>query len=176
MENTTRTYSIKPYDPQWPFEFEKIKKLLIEMFDENIVYIEHVGSTSVPGMKAKPLIDVLMVVKDIDDCKNQSEKITSLGYKMRENVLEDNSLLFEKFSGNEKVENIHVFTNGAPKINQFIDVRDYLRTHSERAEAYGNLKEKIQQEHPDDYFAYRPKKADFLKETVRLATEWKNNQ
>ncbi len=174
--NSERTYSIEPYNPDWVTKFNTIKKVLEEVFGTMALSIEHVGSTSVVGMKAKPLIDVLVIVENITSLERVKEEMISTGYILRENVLDERSVLFEKIVGTEKIENIHVFETGAPRIKQFINVRDYLRTHSERAGQYSALKEKLKIEHPDDYLSYRPGKFTFLQETARLANEWAENK
>lgn len=170
------SYTISAYDPQWVEKFEEVKKVFENIFGEKAISIEHVGSTSVVGMKAKPLIDVLVIVGDIDGLKAEKHMVESLGYALRENVLADRSLVFEKAENGAKTENIHVFEVGAPKINQFIDMRDYFRTHPDRVKMYEDLKEGLFAKHPNDYFAYRAGKQDFLKQTEELARAWKENE
>lgn len=170
--NPKRNYHFQTYDPSWPIKFNEIKQNLTEVFGVKALDIEHVGSTSVPGMDAKPLIDILIVVEDIKNLESEKAKMISMGYNIRENILNDRSVLFEMKDGDEKVQNIHVFEKGARTIGQFIYTRDYLRTHPERAKEYAVLKHVLKEKFPDDYQAYRDGKHDFLQETERLAREW----
>ena len=172
-KDVKRLYSIDPYNPEWVSKFNSIKTTLQEIFKEKALAIEHVGSTSIPGMKAKPLIDVLVIVEKIESFDEQKRKMEELGYEWGENYIEPNSLIFFKEGeGRRKTENIHVCENNSLKAIQFIQTRDYVRAHPERAVAYSELKEKLKNLYPDDYPAYRTGKQSFLDETERLAYEW----
>jgi GrpB-like predicted nucleotidyltransferase (UPF0157 family) len=171
-----RKYTIEEYDPEWPEKFEEIKKKTGGIFGNKALYIEHVGSTSVPGLKSKPLIDVLIVVKDWEKFDIEKTLMANDGYQFQLDLLAPSSLLFFKIKNNEKSENIHVFAEGAEKINQFIYVRDYLRTHPERASEYEKLKDELVSKYPNDYIAYRQGKGDFLRETYELAKSHLNLQ
>ena len=166
-------YTIENYDSEWINKFQQIKTNLEKIFGSKAVDIQHVGSTSVPGMKAKPLIDILVIAKQWEDFEKEKSEMIKLGYQLRLNVLTPDSLLFEKVLDNHKIENVHVFKQGAEKIKEFLDIRDYLRIHPEMAEIYGNLKKELLAKYPDDYFAYREGKQDFLGELKRLAHEWR---
>ncbi len=173
-----RGYHLEDYDPLWSDRFETIKKTLLGVFGDSVLNIEHVGSTSVPGMRAKPIIDVLVILKSWKDFGEEMEAMRTLGYEAHENVWSQDSLLFFKTinteHGNEKTENIHVLVEGAPLIRQFLDMRDYMRANPEEVVAYGNLKEKLARSFPDDYFGYREGKQAFLAELEKRAYAWKD--
>ena len=170
----TKHYKFVSYNLEWPKRFKEMETMLKDIFAEKAITIEHIGSTSVPGMDAKPLVDVLVIVNDATDLLEEKEKLVSLGYIARENVLEPKSFLFEKIVDEQKIENIHVFEPGTPSVNQFIHVRDYLRAHPERAQEYIQLKHALKKEFPEDYQAYRKGKRDFLNETEKLGKEMKD--
>ena len=168
-----RTYSIDPYNPEWIFRFLEIKKNLQDVFGSKALDIQHVGSTSISGMKAKPLVDVLVTIRNMETFVVEKERMSALGYEWGADYIEPNSLLFYKtINGDQKTENIHICIEGSPKAVQFITTRDYLRSHPERAEAYCNLKEELNKRFPDDYPSYREGKQAFLEETERLTQEW----
>lgn len=172
-KNIKRPYLFKNYDPAWATAFESIKKNLEMVFKEKALSIEHVGSTSIAGMKAKPIIDVLVVVEKIELIDEEKKQMEALGYKWGDNYIEPNSIVFFKEKeDSQKTENIHVCEKDSPKAIQFIQTRDYLRAHPERAIAYGEVKEKLKNQHPDDYPAYRAGKQAFLDETEKLTYEW----
>ena len=101
-----------------------------------------------------------------------------LGYKWGENYIGPNTIVFfkEKDDGS-KTENIHICEKDSPKAIQFIQTRNYLKSHPGRAHAYGELKEELKKQYPNDYPAYRAGKQDFLNETEQLAYDWvKNNK
>jgi len=168
-KNQKREYSIEEYNLEWPKKFEEIKKTLEEVFGNKALSIEHIGSTSILGMKAKPLIDVLVTIEKIEPFISEKEKMIGLGYEWGENYIEPNSLIFYKTEGDRKTENIHVCIKDSFKAKQFIITRDYLRTHPERIKMYVDLKERLKKQFPNDYPAYRAGKQDFLIETERLA-------
>lgn len=172
-KNQKRPYSIEDYNDQWPLKFEVIKKQLQNVFKNKALAIEHVGSTSVPGMKAKPLIDILVVVDRMEDFLQEKEIMEKLDYMWAENYIAPNTIVFVKDDESQtKTENIHVCEKGAPKTRQFLVVRDYLRTHPEKAKEYQQLKEKLNTEFPEDYPAYRRGKDGFLKKLEKEAYEW----
>ena len=173
-----RQYSIQPYNPEWISQFESIREKLLLIFKDKIISLEHVGSTSIPGMSAKPLIDVLIQVRHIEPFTEEKKAMEALGYLWGENYIEPDSLLFykENHEGKSKTENIHVCVKDSEKALQFIQTRDYVRSHPERASAYSELKKKLVLQYPGDYPAYRAGKKSFLDETERLTTEWLKNQ
>lgn len=176
-KNVKRKYFLQNYDPNWVKKFDEIKLLLQSMFDSNALKIEHVGSTSIPGMKAKPIIDVLVVVEKMEEFLEQREKMISLGYEWGENYIAPNTQLFFKIADDgSKTENIHICESGEPKEKQFLVMRDFFRTFPEKAKEYSYLKEKNQALYPDDYPAYREAKAPFLQRIEQEAYEWNRNK
>lgn len=172
-KNIKRKYLFNEYDPAWVEKFEEIKNLLQSVFREKAVKIEHVGSTSISGMKAKPLIDVLVVVSKIEDFLDEKEKMISLGYDWGENYVAPNSLLFFRMENDgSKTQNIHVLEIGSPKEKQFLVMRDFFRTFPEKAKEYSDLKEKNHNLFPTDYPAYREAKYSFLQKMEQEAYKW----
>lgn len=167
------TYTIEPYNPEWVKKFQGIKAMLEDVFGSQALAIEHVGSTSVPGMKAKPIIDVLVVVKDISLLDTEISVMKSKAYLVEENYVAPHSLLFRGIdeAGN-KLENIHVCESGAPMEKQFLAMRDYLRTFPEEAQSYAQLKDELVTKYPNDYQSYRSAKGPFLKDLEQKAYQW----
>ncbi len=176
-KNVKRKYYLQNYDPNWVKKFDEIKLLLQSVFGNKALKIEHVGSTSIPGMKAKPIIDVLVVVEKMEEFLEQREKMISFGYEWGENYIAPNTQLFFKMADDgSKTENIHICESGEPKEKQFLVMRDFFRTFPEKAKEYSDLKEKNQALHPDDYPAYREAKAPFLQSIEQEAYEWNRNK
>jgi len=174
-KNIKRKYSLSEYTPEWSQRFLTIKDFLSEVFQDKALKIEHVGSTAVTGMVAKPIIDVLVVVKKMESFEEQKELMVNAGYEWGENYIAPNTLLFFKMrSDGEKLENIHVCEGDAPKGRQFIVMRDYLRLHPEKVKEYSDLKKENAKRYPDDYPAYREAKAPFLRQLEAEAYEWNN--
>jgi GrpB-like predicted nucleotidyltransferase (UPF0157 family) len=172
-KNIKRKYSISDYNPNWVNQFNFIKRFISSVFGIKAIQIEHVGSTSIPGMKAKPLIDVLVVVEKMEDFMKEKKEMTAANYEWDKDVIAPNSLLFFKMGINaEKLENIHVFEKDAPHIQRFLAKRDYLRAFPDKAKKYSDLKEKIAQKYPEDYETYRKAKEPFLAQIEPEAYKW----
>jgi len=176
-KNIKRKYSFSEYDPNWKKQFISLKSFLLSVFGNKALFIEHVGSTSVEGMKAKPLVDVLVVVEKMEAFEKQKVEMSKVGYEWGENYIAPNTLIFFKLGADgEKLENIHICEKGSAKEHQFIVMRDYLRTHSQKVKEYSDLKQKNFSLYPNDYPAYRAAKASFLEQLEREAHEWKAKQ
>lgn len=174
--NVKRPYAIMDYDPEWPVKAELIKSVLAGIFKEKALSIEHVGSTSIPGMKAKPIIDTLIVVHRMERFDTEKRLMEALGYKWGDNYIAPGTIVFYKETADGgKSENVHVCELDSPKAKQFIIMRDYFRTHPEQALEYSDLKVALKQEHPNDYPAYRLGKKAFLDEAEQWAHEWHKN-
>jgi GrpB-like predicted nucleotidyltransferase (UPF0157 family) len=168
-----RPYSIEPYNPEWVLKFIEIKKILEKVFGSKAIAIEHIGSTSIPGMSAKPVIDVLVTVEKMEPFTTEREEMTKYGYQNGDNYIAPETIIFFKTEeGDRKTENIHVCVKNSPKAIRFITTRDYLRVHPEKAKEYSQLKEELQKKYPHDYPAYREAKDSFVNEIGRLTDEW----
>ncbi len=165
-------YTILKYDPNWINLFNELKEKLSRIFAGKFTRIEHVGSTSIPGMNAKPLIDALIVVDSMDNLVEQRKMMVEEGYEYRENYVAPNTILFYKTEKGEKVENIHVCTSVNDLFSQLIFMRDYLREHPEKAKEYSDLKLQLKEKYPDSYEAYKDGKRSLLDEIKRLAYGW----
>jgi GrpB-like predicted nucleotidyltransferase (UPF0157 family) len=175
-KNINRKYSISDYDPDWIVRFGSIKDFVKNIFKDKALSIEHVGSTSISGMKAKPIIDVLITVKDIKDLSKEIDEMIRAGYECGENYIAPNTLIFFSVGPDgEKLENIHVCEINSFKAKQFIIMRDFFRVFPEKAKAYSDLKESNMQKFPDDYPAYRTAKKPFLDQIEKEAYEWFEN-
>lgn len=158
-------------------QFSTIKDFLLTVFGDKALAIEHVGSTSIEGMKAKPLIDALVVVDKMELFQEVKDKMIKAGYEWGANYIAPNTLIFFKMGPDgEKLENIHVCEQGSAKERQFVVMRDYLRNHSQKVKDYSDLKEKNVSLYPNDYPAYRAAKAPFLEQLEIEAYEWKAAQ
>ncbi|SRR3989344_1565843 len=177
LERTqNRKYSLSAYDQNWIPKFESIKELLLKVFGNKALQIEHVGSTSVQRMTAKPLIDILVIVEKLEPFQKEKELMTKAGYEWHY-YADPEGLVFAKFNADgEKSENIHLCEKDSPWVRQFIVVRDYLRTHPEKASEYSELKQKTIKLHPNDYTAYRATKAPFLEQLKQEAYRWEEKK
>lgn len=130
-----RQIEVVPYNPNWPKMFEEESVLLKQALKDNCINVHHVGSTAVPGLAAKPKIDIIVVVKEtIDLIKN----LEAIGYEFRGEFNIPFHFGFRKRSPINV--NLHVFEEGNPEIELNLLFRDYLRTHEDAQNEYAQLK------------------------------------
>ena len=169
------TYSLEGYSVEWKERFAEIRKTLERIFGSKALRIEHVGSTAIEGMSAKPVIDVLVVVPNIANVDAERVRMQNLGYMYKKNYIAENSLFFCKDVDGKRSENIHVFPEAHVRIASFIDKREYFRTHPDEVRRYEELKLSLAAQFPNDYRAYAKGKNDYLnRELEEKVHAWKN--
>ncbi len=164
-----RKYYFTEYNPAWVDDFEKIKNLIKDIWQDALA-IEHIGSTSIVGMSAKPVIDVLVVVDEMKSFEKEIQKMKSLDFMFLKDYVSPNTLNFYQVGSlGQKINNIHVCEKDSPDTKRYISMRDYFRAYPEVAKEYSLLKEKNNKKYPDDYILYRQAKAEFLSEIKERA-------
>ena len=166
-----RKVEIKEYDPQWKQEYEKEKEKLVEIFSDIVVDIHHIGSTAIPKIKAKPIIDIMVVVEDINKVDEYNEEMIELGYTPKGEFGIENRRFFPK-GGNERSHHVHVFPKGDPEVKKHLNFRDYLRAHPKEARQYSQLKEVLAAKYYYNIDKYIEGKNDFIQEIDRKAAKW----
>lgn len=131
-----------------------------------------IGSTSVEGLKAKPVIDIMGAVKNIDNVDQYNDKFIKLGYEPMGEYGISKRRFFRK-GGEKRTHHIHIFQiTDRENVERHLAVRDYLREHSEDAAAYGELKSELAQKYPRDIEAYCDGKDFFVKNLEKKALAW----
>lgn len=141
-----------PYDPKWAEMYESEAAIIREALGEKALVLEHIGSTSVPGLIAKPCIDILLGVADSADEDAYAPQLDAAGFVLRRR--EPDWHEHRVFKSERINVNLHVFSAGHSEINRHISFRDWLRTHPEDRDAYANAKQRIAQgsfEHMNQY-------------------------
>lgn len=139
-------------DPDWPAAYERAAEVIVNALGQTIVRIEHVGSTSVPGLPAKPIIDIDVQVPDSSAEETYVPALTAVGYRhvLREPWWNGHRMLVPELGG----VNLHVFQEGAPEPLRHLLFRDWLRTHPDDRELYAAAKRGLAAataDHPDTY-------------------------
>ncbi|HJS27469.1 MAG TPA: GrpB family protein [Actinomycetota bacterium] len=129
------------YDPAWPRQFALEVRRITGALSERALKVEHVGSTSVPGLVAKPVIDILLVVADSSDEKSYATPLESAGYLLR--IREPDWYQHRMFVGMDPRVQIHVFSEGCPEIDRMVLFRDRLRSDPADREVYGRRKREL---------------------------------
>ncbi len=164
---------LSKYDENWVQMFNAEALILRGIFGDEIIKFEHFGSTAVPGMKAKPVIDMMCLVKDIKKIDSFNEQMLSLGYNVVGEWGIEGRRLFRK-GGEKRTHHIHVYQQDNIHIQRHLVLRDYLRAHPDEAARYTYLKEELAQRYDDTAF-YSKAKKPFVEELEQLALNWNNN-
>lgn len=165
--NPNEAFSIVEYDPVWPERFEREATAIRAVMDDEIVDLEHIGSTSVPGLPAKPTIDLLLAVETFAPLDHYSVLLDPLGYKHQPHVNDAERLFFWK--GAPRVYHLHIVEYATWEYHRHLLFRDYLRTHPDTAANYAALKRDLAQQYAHDRLGYTNAKGNFINATVERA-------
>ena len=170
-----RKIEVVPYDPDWPNLFKIEADRIIAVFGPEVVAIHHVGSTAIPNICAKPIIDVLVEVQDIEKIDDFNEEMVRQGYRPQGEFGIPGRRFFIKGDDATRTHHIHMFQTGNPEIERHLSFRDYMIAHPEEAQAYSRLKEELSQRFPHDIEGYVAGKDGLIKEIDRKAKAWRES-
>jgi len=161
---------LSDYTPRWVQKFDEEARFLRSVFGPEIIGFEHFGSTSVPGMKAKPVIDMMVIVRDIQAVDARNEKMAELGYDVAGDWGIPGRRLLRK-GGEERTHHIHFYESDNPQIARHLILRDYLRENPDEVRAYNDLKERLASQFSETS-GYSPAKKEFVGELEKRALAW----
>ena len=168
----TRKVEVVPYHPEWPEKFSAEASALKAVFAKELLSIHHFGSTSVPGISAKPIIDILLIVRDIDAVDALAPRLEALGYHAVGEYGIPGRRFFYKGTDDMRSHHLHVYENGNPHILRHLVFRDYMRSHPITARDYARLKEELAHQFPEDMDGYIAGKNAFVREHEKRALDW----
>lgn len=163
-----------PHDPAWLKAAEAEARRLMEAFGAGMVEVHHVGSTAIPGIVAKPVLDLMPVVTRLADVDARETVMMALGYEGWGELGLPGRRYFtlsDKVSG-RRLAQLHCFEAGSPEITRHLAFRDWLNAHPEEARAYEREKLRCQALHPDSSHDYGDCKSPWIKEAEARALEW----
>ena len=164
--------SIAPYDPEWPKLYEKeAASLRCKLPRAVIIRIEHFGSTAVPGLAAKPVIDVLAQVSSLEETRRQIVPILEAegyDYFWRTDVTPAYAWFIKRDSAGKRTHHIHM-VEADSKLWERLYFRDYLREFPEEARRYAELKQRLSEKSPHDRIAYAEGKAEYVRSITERA-------
>jgi GrpB-like predicted nucleotidyltransferase (UPF0157 family) len=166
----TDPVEVVDYDPSWPEKFETWRTRLAASLGATAVRIEHVGSTSVPGLAAKPIVDIQVSVPNVTVEAAYAPSIEALGVALRSR--DDEHRYFRPAGDAPRDVQIHVCEAGSQWERLHLLFRDYLRSHAAAAREYGDMKRKVAVRYRDDRIAYNEAKTDFIRDQLERAEEW----
>ena len=161
-----------PHDPAWTGKFGTEAATLRSALGDEVLAVHHIGSTSVPGLQAKPTIDVLIEVREIAKLDDLEGAMAERGYEAWGEYGIPERRFFTKDLGAARITNVHVFEAGTAQVERHLAFRDYLIQYPQTARAYGSLKEDLARKFPTDMEAYMEGKDAFVKETEGRALSW----
>lgn len=160
---------LEEFSLEWAKEYEKEAKLLKELLGDKVLEIHHVGSTSIKGLKAKPIIDILLVVKSFDELDEIEKMLTDYDYtNMGKQGIEDR-YFFPKGSDDARTHYVHMVEAKTDTYYNQLLFKKYLLEHDEYIDKYCKLKEELALKYSDDRKQYTANKSEFINDVIELA-------
>jgi GrpB-like predicted nucleotidyltransferase (UPF0157 family) len=158
--------TIAPYNLDWPRWAESEADRLSRILGTNLITVEHIGSTSVPGLAAKPIIDLMPIVNDLNLLDQQKTAIEALAYRwFGEYGIPQRRYCTLTHADGKRIAHLHFFAFTSPDVQRHLAFRDYLRSHPDVAENYQKVKYRAANLHPFDSSAYSQEKVGLGQET-----------
>lgn len=170
-----KKFEIVDYNPAWKEKFLNEKEKLFEIFGDNLHSIHHIGSTAIPNTKAKPEIDILIVIKDVSILSKHDRLIVKLGYRVRGECLESGGtpgrFYYSKDIDNRRTHKLHVCQIGHSEILSKLLFVKYLNDHKATAEEYSRIKTSLSKRYNygSNFEKYISGKSDFVMDVLERA-------
>jgi GrpB-like predicted nucleotidyltransferase (UPF0157 family) len=160
---------LSPYEPNWPRLFLAEKEQLCASLQNHILDIQHIGSTSIPGMTAKPILDIGVAVSNFEEAIQCVPLLEQIGYKYKgENGIPRRHYFVK---GNPRTHHLHMLEATSEEWNHHLLFRDYLCKNAAVAQAYANLKQQLTTRFANDREAYQAGKESFIQTVLQQARE-----
>ncbi len=160
------------YDPDWPARAAVYTERLRPL-EPVLLAVHHIGSTAVPGLSAKPVIDLSPIVTSIPDLDLKEAEVIALGFGWhREFGVEGRRFCTLNDANGERLANLHFYAQGSPHAQRQIAFRDYLIAHPDVASAYAEEKQRARALHPNDSHAYSDEKGAWIRSIEAKALAW----
>lgn len=167
---------VTEYNPAWPDMFREEAAVIQAILGDHCVAIYHIGSTSVDGLAAKPVIDIMPVMRCLEAADAAASQFEAAGYEYLGEFGIPGRRYLRK-GGDERTHQVHIFSERSEKeIERHLAVRDYLRTHPAVRDVYAKLKIQLAQTYPYDIEGYCDGKENFMQQMEREALEWKRTE
>lgn len=173
---STQRVFLEPHNPCWAEEFTRESSLVANVLGELLVVaMHHIGSTVIPVIRAKPIIDMLAVVSDVSLLDEASPRLEALGYEvMGEFGIPGRRYFRKNNAAGTRTHQIHAFQAGSPQIQRYMSFRDFMRAHPDCAQQYDALKHRLAEQYPNDIASYTDGKDEFIREMDARAARWRS--
>lgn len=165
------TVKLLPYDEKWSALYAEEKSVLLDAIGNYIIAIEHVGSTSIPGVCAKPIIDIAIGVKDSLNGTFCVSPLVKIGYEYKGEAGVPDRHFFVKGSEKCRTHYLHIEELNGVNWKNHVLFRDYLRNHRKEASNYSNLKRGLAEKYGNDRDAYAKRKNPFIEKIIKAANK-----
>lgn len=160
---------IKNYDPNWELQFEEEKGKILSAIPQKIIQIEHIGSTSIKGLGAKPIIDIMIGVTKLEDFEELIQPLSTIDFEYVPKPELTDRRFFRKGLWGQGTCHLHICEHTSKEWIEKLLFRDYLRENPKIAEDYLNLKKSLAKEYQYDRQTYIKKKEPFIREVIKRA-------
>ncbi|RUR12043.1 GrpB family protein [Legionella sp. km772] len=170
-----RKVELTPPDPLWEQLYKEAKQEITSVLQRNLSAIHHIGSTAIPHIYAKPIVDVLPVVKDLSVIDALNPAFIALGYRcMGEYGIPGRRFYWK--SEEKRTHNVHLFAEGSPEVQRHLLFRDFMRAHKDYAQAYSMVKQNLAEVFPYDIESYVNGKSSFVQRIDYLTGKARKEQ
>lgn len=167
-----RRVEVLPYCEEWLQMFQEESEKLKDLFENKILNVYHIGSTSIPNIKAKPVIDIMVEVSNISEVDKFNNKMEQLGYEVMGEYGIPKRRFFSK-GGDNRTHHVHFYEKGNEEIVRHLAFRDYMIAHPEEAKKYSELKQTLAEKFPTNIAKYIEGKNDYIKEIDNITKAWR---
>ena len=165
------------HDPAWQRSFEIEAQRIGRALGDIVVQLHHIGSTAIPDIFAKPIIDILLEVDGIGQLDHRSSTMVELGYiAMGEFGIPGRRYFHKDDASGNRTHQVHAFKTNSAEIERHLASRDYMIAHPSEAQMYSDLKRRLAREYPNDIEAYMEGKDAYIKEHEAKAIAWRLSQ
>lgn len=165
---------VKPHDPAWAAAFDSASALVMDALGSNAIDAHHIGSTAIPNILAKPIIDVMIAVEDIGTVDSCNQAMAKLGYEAKGEFGIPTRRYFRKDDRHGKrTHQVHVFPYDSEQIERHLAFRDFMIAHPQWATRYSDLKSDLAEKHPHSISDYNAGKDSFIKQIDTMAATWR---
>lgn len=163
------TVTLVEYNPDWPSQFEEDKRSILRASGDRILGTEHIGSTSIEGLPAKPIIDIAVGVRDLNEVESMIEPLKQAGYEYVHKPELVDRRFFRKGPWGKGTTHVHVCEYKGVQWREKLAFRDYLRAHPEVRAAYADLKKDLASRYENDRPTYTSEKEPFIRSVLAKA-------
>lgn len=167
------TVRLEPHDPSWEASAQEAASRLREILGEDAKDVQHIGSTSIRGILAKPIVDMAVGVDKLEDMRRHDPELAEGGFLFRGEDMPGQLLYVLAGPEDSRTHHIHVVLWGGRDWNNYINFRDYLNCHPDMAQRYSQLKEELCGKYAGDRGSYTQSKQALIDEILTRAREWR---